>query len=108
MMMLVMRRLMATAMRALLLTIMDEGDDSQVYAGNCAAEFDVECDGYGGCDVDIDVDAALDAAFVGVVVDVTPTPILIVHVYAHVDGDVAVSVDGERDERRYAAINRAP
>ena len=45
---------------------------------------------------------------VAVVVDVMPTPISIVHVYALVDGDVAVSVDGERDERRYAAINRAP
>ena len=55
---------MATAMRTLLLTIMDDGDDSHAYAGNGAAEFDVECDGYGDCDVDIDVDAALDAALV--------------------------------------------
>ena len=55
---------MATAMRTLLLTIMDEGDDLHVYAGNGAAEFDVECDGYGDCCVDLDVDAALDAAFV--------------------------------------------
>ena len=52
---------MATAMRTLLRTIMDEGDDSHVYAGNGAAEFD---DGYGDCDVDLDVDATLDAAFV--------------------------------------------
>ena len=51
-------------MRTLLRTIMDEGDDSHVYAGNGAAEFDVECDGYGDCDADLDVAAALDAAFV--------------------------------------------
>ena len=36
-----------------------------------------------------------------------PTPISIVHVYAHVDGDVAVSVDSEVNERQYAPINRA-
>ena len=55
---------MATAMRTLLLTIMDEGDDSHAHAGNGAAGFDVEYDGYGDCDVDLDVDAALDAACV--------------------------------------------
>ena len=44
---------------------------------------------------------------VAVVVGVMPTSISIVHVYLHVNGDVAVSVDGESDERRYAPINRA-
>ena len=55
---------MATAMRTLLLTIMDEGDDSHAYAGNGAAGFDVECDGYGDCDVDTAAEAALDGAVV--------------------------------------------
>ena len=44
---------------------------------------------------------------VAVVVGVMPTSISIVRVYAHVDGDVAVSVDGEDNERQYAPINRA-